>query len=365
MKLIKDLSVLSVAILLMASNSTVQAQPLISFDARSVGMGGTGVASSKLASAAYSNPALISEPIGDDNFQLLLPVVGVNANDPQGLINDVDEFNIAVDNQDIIKAEEILARSLGKPLTVSAYAGTAFGFAVDTFSLVFLYNKQYIADFKTTGTIFSAAFLVGTGVELTSIAVAVPIVTTENFRLGITPKVVDVTSFDYSELLIDSSGNTGIGNPDLGEKDHGSTFNMDIGAAYDFKNGFVLGVVARNIKSQEYTTILNKKIKLEPQTRAGIAYNGDMFTIAADADLNENTPISFGEKSQLITLGAELNFLDWMAIRFGYQKNTASDLDGSMKSIGLGFTPFGVGIDVSAIGNEHAVGGAVQLSFTF
>ncbi|MFV1985558.1 MAG: conjugal transfer protein TraF [Thiohalomonadales bacterium] len=356
---------LVIALLVFLNSAILQAQPLISFDARSVGMGGTGVASSKLASAAYSNPALVSQPIGGDNFQLLLPVVGVNANDPQGLIDDVDAFNLAVDNLDPIKAQEILAQSIGKPLTVSAYAGTAFGFTVDKFALVFLYNKQYIADFRTTGNTINAAFLVGTGAELTAVGVAIPIFTTENFKLGITPKVVDVNSFDYLELLIDSSGNTGIGNTALGEKQHGTSFNIDVGAAYDFKNGFVLGLVARNLKSQEFTTVLNSKIKLEPQTRAGIAYNGDLFTIAADADLNENEPIAFSEKTQLITLGAELNFLDWMAIRIGYQKNTASTLSGSMKSIGLGFTPFGVGVDIAAIGNEHAIGGAVQLSFTF
>ncbi len=364
MNLVKHLTSQSIAALFIFTSISLQAQPLISFDARSVGMGGTGVASSKLASAAYSNPALVSQPIGDDNFQLLLPVVGVNVNDPQGLIDDIDAFNIAVDNQDALTASEILARSLDKPLTVSAYAGTALGFTVDTFSLVFLYNKQYIADLHTAGIGFGA-YLVGTGAELTAIGVAVPIFTTENFKLGITPKVVDVVSFDYQELLIDVNGNSNIGNSGLGEKRHGTSLNLDVGIAYDFKNGFVLGVVARNLKSQEYTTILNNKIKLEPQTRAGIAYNGEWFTIAADADLNENNPISFGEKTRLITLGAELNFLDWMAIRIGYQKNTASDIEGSMKSIGLGFTPFGVGIDISAIGNEHAIGGAVQLSFTF
>jgi len=140
---------------------------------------------------------------------------------------------------------------------------------------------------------------------------------------------------------------------------------MDAGAAYDFKNGFVLGVVVRNLKSQEYTTILNNKIKLDSQMRAGLAYNGDFFTVAVDADLNENEPIAFSEKTQLITLGAEFNFFDWVAIRVGHQKNTAGINKDSMNSIGFGFTPFGVGLDISAMGNSHAIGGAVQLSFTF
>jgi len=365
MKFIKYISTLFVTMVVLFGYSVAQAQPYITFDARTMGMGGSSVASSHLADAAYSNPALVSEPIGDNKFQLILPVVGINLNDPQGLINDVEDFNTAIDNLDPVAADEILTRSLGKPLTVAANAGAAFGFIVNKFAMVFIYNRQYLVDLRTRGLGLTTATLQGRGVELSEIGVALPLYSGTNFKFGITPKIVKVKSYEYFQPLVDASGNIGIWNTDLGEKSHDSSLNMDLGAAYDFKNGFVLGLVARNLNSQEYTTILNNIIKLDPLMRAGVAYNGSIFTIAIDADLTENDAIAFSEKTQLVTLGIEVNIFDWMALRAGYQKNTASINKDSMTSLGLGFTPFGFGIDISAMGNSHEIGGAVQLSFTF
>ncbi len=344
----------------------LNAQPFFSFDVRSMGMGGSSVASSKLANAAYSNPALLSRPIGDETAQLLLPVIGVNVVDSQGLINDIREFNDAYDALDIPTATSVLARSIGKPLTVQAYAGGAFGFAVDSVSMVFIYNKQFIGDFRTRSSpLIIDATLDGRGLEVTETGIAIPIFSGNNFKFGITPKVVNVNSYDYFELLIDVAAGTTILNQNTGKRMHNSYVNVDLGSAYDFNNGFVFGLVARNLNSKEFTTIFGNKIKLQPLMRAGIAYNSKYFTLAADMDLNENSAIAYGEKSKLVTIGAELNFFDWVAIRLGHQRNTASVSDQSMNSIGLGFTPFGVGLDIALMGNQYAGGASAQLSFTF
>ncbi len=354
------------ALLFLSSSTVVQAQPFTSFDARSMGMGGSSVASSKLANAAYSNPALISKPVGHDNVQLLLPVIGINIDDSQGLQDDIDTLNQAYDAFDIPTAVTALDRSLGKPLAVQAYAGGAVGFSVDDYAMVLIYNKQYQVDFRTQSIgILVEATLEGRGLEYTDVGVAVPLYSGDNFKFGITPKIVSVKSYEYSQLLIDVVAGTAIVRRDSGRKIHGSHFNIDVGSAYDFNNGFVIGMIARNLNSTEYTTVLGNKIKLEPAVRAGFAYNGSLFSIAADMDLTENKAIAYAENTKLVTVGVELNFFDWVAIRVGHQQNTVSKYNQAMNSIGLGFTPFGVGLDLAVIGNQHAIGGSVQLSFSF
>lgn len=365
-KPVKKFSTVFLALTTSVIFSIVQAQPFTSFDARSMGMGGSSVASSKLANAAYSNPALVSQPIGENKFQLLLPVYGFNIADSKGLNKDIKDFNNAVDAFDAPTAAAVLARSIGKPLTVHAYGGGALGFAINKFSLVFLYNKQYIFDLRTRiNTIFTDATLEVRGLEFTEAGVAIPLYSGDNFKFGITPKVVTVNSYDYSELLIDIASGTSVATKNSGKKIHGSDINFDIGSAYDFKNGFVLGTVVRNLNSKEYTTISGNKIKLDALMRVAIAYNGDMFTLAADMDINENKAIAYAQKSKFLTLGAELNLFDWVAVRIGRKQNIASNTDLALNSLGLGFTPFGMGLDVAVMGNVHAVSGAIQLSFTF
>jgi len=196
MKFVNCIRTLSI-VLLTLSWTVLHAQPYITFDARSMGMGGSSVASSHLADAAYSNPALVSDPVGGENFQLILPVVGVTINDPKGLIDDVDAFNTAINNSDPFSANSILLRSIGKPLTVAANVGTAFGFSVDKFAMVFLYNKQYMFDLRTNGVFFATATLQGRGIEFSEFGVAMPLYVGDNFKFGITPKIVKVKSFEY------------------------------------------------------------------------------------------------------------------------------------------------------------------------
>lgn len=331
-----------------------------------MGMGGSSVASTKLANAAYSNPALVSQPVGNDSVQLLLPVIGVNVNDSEGFINDIREFNDAYDALDSATAASVLARSIGKPLTIQAYAGSAIGFAVDKKALVFIYNKQFIGDFRTRSSpLVVDATLEGRGLEITQVGFAAALYLGDNFKLGITSKIVSVNSYDYFELLIDVAAGTTILDQNTGKRVHDSYINFDIGSAYDFNNGFVFGLVVRNIESKEFTSIFGNKIKLQPLMRAGLAYNSEYFTIAADMDLSENNAIAYGKKSKLMTVGAELNLFDWVAIRLGRQQNIASATDQSLNSIGFGFTPFGVGLDIALMGSQYAGAVSAQLSFIF
>lgn len=75
-----------------AALSTAHAAPFIGYDARSAGMGGTGVASSKVAHATYFNPSLLANASDRDNFGVALPQIGAYFVDENDLIDGIDAF---------------------------------------------------------------------------------------------------------------------------------------------------------------------------------------------------------------------------------------------------------------------------------
>jgi hypothetical protein len=64
--------------------------------ARSMAMGGVGVASGRGVEAAFYNPALLSKQKNDD-YEIILPYFSVNVADDDNLIDDFDDFDGKVD----------------------------------------------------------------------------------------------------------------------------------------------------------------------------------------------------------------------------------------------------------------------------
>ena len=72
--------------------TTTWAVPFAPFDARGMAMGGTGVASSKWASAVYYNPSLLVKGSEKDDFSIVIPQIGVNIADDEEVIETADDF---------------------------------------------------------------------------------------------------------------------------------------------------------------------------------------------------------------------------------------------------------------------------------
>ncbi|MFT5503979.1 MAG: hypothetical protein ACI845_001806 [Gammaproteobacteria bacterium] len=187
--------------------------------------------------------------------------------------------------------------------------------------------------------------------------------------IGITPKSVSISVIDYtaSAQAIDSGGD------DI--NDYSKTyndFNMDIGFAKDFDNGWRVGSTIKNIISQEYETKnpqnITRIIEISPQIRAGASYQNDWTTFAVDLDLTEND--AFGSltagTSQYLALGLELNVWDITQLRAGYRSDL-SNRDRNVVSVGFGISPLGFHFDLAlAIGQNSDDGGfAIQTGFRF
>jgi len=186
--------------------------------------------------------------------------------------------------------------------------------------------------------------------------------------IGITPKLVKVKTFHYVLGV-----NTADIDTDKGTKEF-SDFNIDVGAAKDYGNGWKAGLVVKNLIGKEYdtapfaspglTAVPSATIKVDPQVRLGISHGNEWLTVAADLDVTENEPVGFETKTQYLGVGAEMDLFDWVQFRAGYRHNL-SDSDTSIPTIGFGFSPFGVHMDLALAGNSDEAAVSFQLGFRF
>jgi len=349
---------------LAALSSTAIAAPFAVYDARSAGMGGTGVASAHISSAPFYNPAMLAAQREEEDFSLLLGA-GVIAQDNNKLIDDLEAFDAAYTANDAGAATTAIDSASGKQLTIQGAGFLALGVAGETWSFAGSSNSYVQANIgvlKDTITVLNSE-LVFTGVEVSEIGVSLAR-KFGDLSIGITPKTQDITSYDAAT---DIANNSDLGDiidvaTTTGKTEHGSTINLDVGLVYKVTENWKVGAVIRNALSEDYTTTLSKKVTLDPQTRAGIAYTGDFVTFAVDYDLAKNDPIiTGGEETQYINAGVELDLLDFLQLRAGMSSNTANSASEDVYSLGLGFTILAAQLDIAAVGNDNSVSAFVQL----
>ncbi len=180
--------------------------------------------------------------------------------------------------------------------------------------------------------------------------------------LGITPKTVNVTTFDYALGMQNATFDKNRGKVEY------SNSNVDIGAVTYLGGGFKLGVVGKNLVQKSYTTALGNEIVIKPQARAGVSHHSHWATIAVDVDITQNDPLGLDEKTQYIGAGIEINLLDTLQVRAGIKQNrlaTTTSKDKNVSSIGIGFSPFGIHVDAAYAESDAEKAASLQLGFHF
>ena len=222
------------------------------------------------------------------------------------------------------------------------------------------------------------------GVAVTNIGISFSrefTIADQKVAIGITPKLQRVMTLHY---VAEADYEDGIDEDQL--RDDSETFNqfnMDVGASYRFgsTNKWVAGVVVKNLLGGEFETrqtvihgsatnemVDGPVINLDPQFRAGVAFNGDWTTVALDVDLMENKPVAFEQPTQVVNLGTEFDIFETVQFRAGYRTNLSTSQSDVM-SLGFGFSPWGVHIDIAALANpdrvEKEAGVALETGFYF
>ena len=384
-------------------------------DARSIAMGGTGVASGSYQSAAFYNPALLTKSKANDNFSLILPSIAGEAADPSDLIDNLDEFQLAFDDfEGQLRAIEHLIdqgsadfdpalapgliASLDDSRTNLANAfgaldgmvnggvtvGTAITIPTRSYS-VGIYAKanvefgvelniaqsdvDIINNATTVDELNSLQSDVQTfaaGIQEFGVAIAREFdINGSKVSIGITPKFQKVETFDYTASA-QSFDEDDFDADQYRVSD--SNFNLDIGASVKLDHNWTVGLVAKDLISNDYQTMTAGIVyQIKPMITTGIAYNNDWATAALDIDLTSKDRFGMGnDTTQFIRAGVELNGWDWAKLRFGYRHDTKDNVQ-DMVTAGVGLSAFGaVHLDLTAMyADENELGAGIELSFTF
>lgn len=101
---------------LLGLSLNASALPFATYEARSAGVGTTGVASSNIASAPFTNPAMLAAQRFEDDFSLTAGL-GVQAIDNENLLDDIEDFSDADDANDTADVtdpdDDLLSAGLG------------------------------------------------------------------------------------------------------------------------------------------------------------------------------------------------------------------------------------------------------------
>ena len=398
--------------LVVAQSQAVFAAPNAFQDARSFAMGGTGVASSSPASASFHNPALlaIKHEEKHDGFGLIFPSVNIKYADDEEVVDQIDDiqaeidtFNAAANNNDQAAVQASAARlssqfsKLDKDTArVDAGLGAALVIPNETFAVsVFLdgsikgtvrgdVSETDIAylDFVATGgagvppeldetTLTSEATAIVGSISEFGVSFATAFDMNGNtLTVGVSPKYVSLTTYEYT-ANVSSFDDDDFDADDYETNDN--TFNMDVGVAYQFgDNGqWITGLSIRNIVPTDLKTKLGTTMDIDPQATVGIAYTRDIFTLTGDLDLTENKAFGFEDDNQFISIGGEFDLLDTAQFRLGVRHNFGSSNgsegieEDSQLTAGVGFSPFGIHIELSGLVSSTEYGAGAELGFTF
>jgi hypothetical protein len=404
------------------TSATALAAPFGTYDPRSLAMGGVGVTTATARNANFFNPAMLAATRDDDDFALGLPIIAVGARTTsKDLVDDVSDLIDSVDALDAQLAafanapnqalagpaaaslrnfDTALARVSNNVMDVDGFAGAIITFPSKSvgggvhvggranFGARFNYAAADAGLLNTVATnlencaagnnaacttaqgaldaqgningLQSTMQVRGLLVREVGVAAASRFPSLHDIDLGVTLKAQRIRSFDY----VVSSQNSDI-DFEQGQKDDNAV-NVDIGATKTYGDAYKAGVVVKNLFKKDITTVLGNTIEMAPQVRLGVSHHRGWATFGADLDITRNKPVAtgFDQETQFLALGAEFDAFGTLQLRLGYRHDLAGNYDG-VPSIGLGFSPFGIHIDVAAAVTDKEVAGGLQLGFNF
>lgn len=201
-----------------------------------------------------------------------------------------------------------------------------------------------------------------------------------SFALGIKPKLQSVLTYHYVGQVEeeDNAQEVELEDSEMTE----NHINMDIGTSFyiDAAHKMRVGVVIQDLISKdfEYAAVEvdgdadgqiaeGGKVSIKPKLRAGIAYEGGWYNVAADLDLTENEALAFEDPTQYLSVGGEMDAFGWAQVRAGLRTNLAAD--SNVVSLGAGVSPFGIHFDLAAMMDiskpEKELGIALETGFYF
>lgn len=420
----RPIVLIAAAGLLAAPNA--YASPFGTFDPRSLAMGGVGVTMATARNANFFNPAMLAATRDDQDFALGLPILAASARTSNAdLVEDVDDLldiadtlsaQLASFRNDVPDAngaaqaasavrnfDTALARVDTGAIDIDAFAGSIVAVPSKSIGVGVHFGARANLGAKFTYADADAALLTGlandldlcaqdtvgnaaqcasaqaaidtaggvNGLQSTmqvrgllvrelGVALAQRFASLNEFDAGITTKIQRIRTFDYLVTADDSDIRL-----DQGQRDENSV-NFDVGVAKNYGDSYKAGIVVKNLLKKDFTTVNGNVIQVQPQVRMGVSHHRGWLNVGADLDLTKNKPVAsgFDQETQFLALGAEFDAFDTLQFRLGYRHDLTGNYDG-VPSIGLGFSPLGMHIDLAVAYTDKEVAGGAQLGFSF
>ncbi|MDK9789782.1 conjugal transfer protein TraF [Vibrio sp. D431a] len=359
-------------------------------DARSAGMGGVGAASADYMTASFHNPALAAAHTAKDDFGLLLPSVGVRGRDGDSIYDKITTFQDAfeafeqdpTDPANKEKWQKALKDLDNATIDVDISAGASIAIPNKFVSTNFFTKAEAVtlaiaqvdeSDFdidhpsdkimSTAHGVSGATLDVGfTFAKEFKISKSLPV------KVGISPKFQQLYTINYKNTV------EGFDKDDFdfeNEFEKTSGFNIDAGVSYNLTKNVRFGFYGKNLIAQDIETNESLGTKatyqVEPEYKAGLAYNSRLYSLALDVDLNERKYFKeYKYSTQSVRAGGELNAWDWAQLRVGYI-HSLTDHQDDLITAGIGLKPFGVfGLDLAGqYGKDNNFGASAQMVFQF
>ncbi|MDH5518706.1 MAG: conjugal transfer protein TraF [Gammaproteobacteria bacterium] len=421
------------------------ALPFSGTDARSLAMGGTGVAAGSVVNASTFNPALLAAYREDEDFNLSLSF-GFIARDEQGMIDTLDSFQNGPDlvgnfsnstsayqtavtaavndpanlqliidddftafqalpsvsgaattlNNDAVALQTALNDFADKPIDLGATVGFNMTIPSESLGISLFVNSRiigsgYVTDIDQDTTIITdvattitsptsisdlqaisdpfagtslQSSLVMTGGAVTEVGLAMA-TKIAGIAIGVTPKQLRIDTIEFIQGIDVADTDTALDN--TGESF--SDANFDVGLAMDL-GVFKLGAVVKNMIPQEYamvnSVIPGSRVVVEPQLRAGIAFDAGWATLTMDQDMsvnkglvNTDDPVLNSlQESQYTSVGLEMD-LALIQLRAGLRTDATGN-SADVITAGIGFH-FLFTLDLAVAASENSAEGIVQL----
>ncbi|EGR2526375.1 type IX secretion system membrane protein PorP/SprF [Vibrio cholerae] len=375
-------------VMAMAFSSSAFASNLL-MDARGAGMGNTGVSTADYLLAPYYNPALTAVYRKNDSFGILLPSIGLRAEDKDESLKTIDDLQDSIEQferagvgaatqENVDQLNRYLDQLADdKPLAVTAGIGIAVALPLDAVSLNF-FTRGYAeviakanvaaksgnsADEVKTRYESSDVDLTAFGYTEVGLAVGKQVVLGgQTVALGVTPKVQQLRTYQ---------DNASVKSFDLDDYDKSevkdNAFNLDMGAVW-LIDQYRVGIVAKDLFAKDIQTQnRNNTYKLDTQIAVSGSYVSDFFIAAVDLDLTKQRRFNGdNDDTQFMRFGVEGNVWGWAQLRAGYEVDLQNSLDNSV-SVGLGVSPWDVvSFDLAgSYAGDNQFGLSANLAFTF
>lgn len=183
--------------------------------------------------------------------------------------------------------------------------------------------------------------------------------TARGLSIGASIKGVQFDTFDYEGLVNTAESEA------FSYRDHRrpySDLNVDVGMTATLKRNLHWGLTARNLIARRYRTVRGNVIELKPVVRAGIAWQRERLTVAADLDLTRNEPLGFDADRRFLAVGVERRWARW-SLRGGVRHNLVDGVQ--LYSLGTAVRLGRAEIALSAAVAKDTIASALRFAFEF